>query len=63
MRTIPAAKIMQRAFVAMLATLVLGALAPLHAQPPLQPIAFEDVTPEGLLKARAELALDHLHSD
>ena len=47
----------------MSATLVLGAPAPVHAQPPLQPIAFEDVTPEGLLKARAELAFDHLHSD
>ncbi|MFZ9915120.1 MAG: hypothetical protein ACO3IB_07245 [Phycisphaerales bacterium] len=36
---------------------------PAHAEPPARPIDFEDLIPEGLLKARGELAFDHLHSD
>lgn len=51
------------AAVAAIAMLALGASTPAHAEPPLHPIEFEDITADGLLKARAELAFDHLHSD
>jgi hypothetical protein len=70
MRTLTALRLLRNAMTALLALLALSAhaQAPAHTQPPLgsitlQPIAFEDVTAGGLLKARAELAFDHLHSD
>jgi uncharacterized protein len=56
-------RILRKASMAVLAMLALCATASARAQPPLQPIEFEDVTPEGLLKTRAELAYGHLYGD
>ena len=59
--------ILRKSTVAALAMLALGMPTRVHAEPQaeptLHPVEFEDVTPEGLLKARAELAFDHLQSD
>jgi hypothetical protein len=53
----------RKAIVASLIALALVSHTPAHVEPPLHPIEFEDITADGLLKARAELAFDHLHSD
>lgn len=58
-----ASGILRKATLAALAMLALGVPAAVLAAPTLRPIELEDVTPAGLLEARAKLAFDHLQSD